>query len=87
MAFVRVTVSEVIEIPEGAEVDYSPIGAVCGIRMADGRVVKPWITYEIEEDGQAADLTHDELQALGFDPGGDIERTIDEVDGAQGDVN
>ena len=81
MAKLRVTVSEIIEVPDDAEIEYAPTGAACGIRLADGRIVKPWLTYEMEEDGEASDLSNDELQALGFDPGVDIERSIDEIDG------
>lgn len=79
MARVRVTMSEIIEIPDDAEIEYAPTGVVSGIRLADGRTLKPWITYEIEEDEEASDLSHDELIALGVDQGLDIERTIEQT--------
>lgn len=87
MAEMRITVSEIIEVPEGAEIAYAPTGLVSGIRLADGRVLKPWITYELEEDGEASDLGHDELTALGLDTGHDLERSIDRLDENQGDEN
>ena len=64
-----VTVTDRIEIPGDAAKAFAPIGSLCGLRLADGRLVRPWITWEIEEiDGSHRELTHDDLLALGFQP-------------------
>ena len=64
-----VTVTDLIGIPNDADEAFTPIGSLCGLRLADGRLVRPWITWEIEEaDGSHRELTHDDLLALGFQP-------------------
>ena len=70
-----VTVTDRIEIPKDADKAFAPIGSLCGLRLADGRLLRPWITWEIEEaDGSHHVLTHDDLMALGFQP--HLETTI-----------
>lgn len=80
MALITVTVTERLEIPDDAEIAYAPTGVVSGFRLKDGRIVKPWVSYEIEEDDETNhDLSHDEMQALGIEAGLDYERHIDRV--------
>jgi hypothetical protein len=79
MAMMRITVSEMVEVPDDAEILHAPTGVVSGLRLADGRVVKPWLSYEMEEGDDASDLSHDEMLALGIDVGLDIERTIEQT--------
>lgn len=64
-----VDVCERTGVPGSASIYITPIGTIGGIRLADGRLVRPWMTWELEEvDGTHRDLTHDDLVALGFEP-------------------
>lgn len=64
-----VSVTDVIGIPATATIAHSPNGNTCGLRLADGRLVRPWITWEIEDAGENhRELDHDDLLALGFQP-------------------
>ncbi len=66
-----ITVAELVDLPASAFIALSPNGDQCGVRLADRRLVRPWITWEIEDaDGDHRDLTYEELTALGFLPGG-----------------
>ena len=47
-----VSVTDVIGIPATATIAHSPNGNICGLRLADGRLVRPWITWEIEDAGE-----------------------------------
>lgn len=80
---IQITLVQTIDIPDDAEIARGPTGAVIGVQLADGRIVRPWISHEIEEDGGEAyrDLSYDELQALDFDVEGDLERDIEVVEG------
>jgi len=70
-----IDVCEHTGVPGDASIDITPIGTIGGIKLADGRLVRPWITWEIEEtDGTHRDLTFDELSALGFVP--TLDKTI-----------
>ena len=70
-----VDVSEHTGVPGDASIDITPIGTIGGIKLADGRLVRPRLTWEIEEtDGTHRDLTFDELSALGFVP--TLDKTI-----------
>ena len=64
-----IDVSERIDVPGNATIQLSAMGNVAGIRLSDGRLVRPWVTWEIEEaDGTHRELAHDELVGLGFEP-------------------
>ena len=70
-----IDVSEHTGVPGNATIEITPIGTIGGIKLADGRVLRPWITWEIEEtDGTHRDLTFDELSELGFVP--TLDKTI-----------
>lgn len=70
-----VEVREHTGVPGSATIELTAIGTIGGIKLADGRVVRPWITWEIEEaDGTHRDLAFDELSALGFVP--TLDKTI-----------
>lgn len=70
-----VEVSEHTGVPGSASIDMTPVGTIGGIRLGDGRLVRPWITWEIEEaDGSHRDLDHEELVELGFAP--TLDKTI-----------
>lgn len=70
-----IDVREHTGVPGNATIKLTPIGTIGGIRLADGRHVRPWITWELEEaDGTHRDLTFDELSELGFVP--TLDKTI-----------
>lgn len=70
-----VDVTEHTGVPGDASIEITPVGTIGGIKLADGRLVRPWITWEIQEaDGTNRDLTFDELSALGFVP--TLDKTI-----------
>jgi len=77
MKTIEITVMERIDVPDDAVLEYASTGNACGIRLADGRVVKPWIALEIEEDDDAHDMTSDEIRAIGIDRDLGFERTLD----------
>lgn len=79
MKTIEITVRERIDVPDDASLEYAATGFACGIRLADGRIVKPWIALEIEEDDEGHDMTSDELRAIGIDRDLDFERTLDVV--------
>ena len=71
----EVGVTDIIDIPANAEIHLTSIGNICGLKLADGRLARPWIVWEIEEaDGTHRELSHDDLVALGFQPS--LETTI-----------
>lgn len=81
MAIIEITVTERIEIPDDAEIEYAPTGVASGVRLKDGRLVKPWIALELqaEDDGEAHDMSWDETEALGIGRDMEFERTIEHV--------
>lgn len=80
MAFITITLTETIEIPDDAEISTAPAGAINGFMLSDGRLVRPWIVYEIEEeDGSVRDLGTDELQSLDIGEPDDTSRHIEHV--------
>lgn len=81
MTMARVEVTETVDIPDDAEIAIAPTGAVQGFRLADGRLIRAWIAYEIEEeDGTCRNLTYDEMCALDIGAAEDTERHIQHVD-------
>ncbi|MBS7671408.1 hypothetical protein [Croceicoccus gelatinilyticus] len=62
-----VTISDEIHVPEGSEIQYGRDGNGIAIKLPDGKVIKPWITWELQEDetGDARDLTYDQMTELG----------------------
>lgn len=73
-----VTVTERPDVPANAASDFASTGALRGLRLADGRLIRPWIVWEVEESGgEYQELSHDDLLALGSQPS--IE-TIVEID-------
>lgn len=75
----KINVSEIIEVPAGTTIHVAPTGVTPGFELPDGRVIKVWISYEIEEGNSCRDLTYDELSALGITQGLDVERHVEEV--------
>ena len=70
-----IDVRENTGVPGNATIELTTIGTIGGIKLADGRRVRPWITWELEEaDGTHRDLTFDELSDLGFVP--TLDKTI-----------
>lgn len=72
MKELRINLAQVIEVPDDAEIWYAPGGTTPGFRLADGRLLRPQIVFELEEkrpggDEVYRDLTYDELQALEVD--------------------
>lgn len=80
MTELSVTLQEKVSFPDGSTIEYAVTGNVSGVRLKDGRLVKPWICYEIEEDdGSTHDLRQDEMTALDIDAGLDLIRRIEEI--------
>ncbi len=74
----EVGVTDLIEIPASAKIQFAPLGNICGLRLEDGRLLRPWIVWEIEEaDGTQRDLSHDDLLVLGFQPSLETSITIE----------
>ncbi|MGB3472105.1 MAG: hypothetical protein WBA51_14900 [Erythrobacter sp.] len=70
-----IDVREHTAVPGNASIELTPIGTIGGIKLADGRLVRPWLNWEIEDfDGTHRDLTFDELSELGFVP--TLDKTI-----------
>lgn len=74
----RVTLSEVVEAPEGTEIVVAaPTGNVMGFRLPDGKIIRAWICYELEDEkGEHHDLTASDMNDLGFDTDIELERDI-----------
>lgn len=49
-----VDVSEQTGGPDTASIDINTVGTIGGIRLKEGRLVRPWITWEIEEPARCA---------------------------------
>lgn len=62
-----------MDVPATAGIALTAIGIQCGMRLADGRLVRPWLIWEIEDaNGDHRDMTTDELSMLGLMLGIDI---------------
>ena len=82
MPTIKVTVSEIVDVPEGSVVILAPTGVVSAIRLPDGTEIKPWTGYEIDGDGEnPRDLSYEELSGLDVMTGLDYEREIEVVEG------
>ncbi len=82
MPTIKVTVSEIVDVPEGSVVVLAPTGVVSAIRLPDGTEIKPWTSYEIESDGEnSRDLSYEQLTGLDVMVGLDYERTVEVVEG------
>jgi len=69
-----------IGVPDGTTVAIAPTGAVMGFHLPCGRLVRPQVVLELEEDDDNRDLTYDEEVALGIDTAGaDLHRQISEA--------
>ncbi len=75
----KIDVSEIIEAPAGSKLHIAPVGTAAGFELPDGRIIKPWIVYEIEEGDSCRNLTHDEMLALGITQDIDFQRNVEEV--------
>lgn len=84
MKELRITVAQTIAVPDDAEIEIAPSGRAIGFRLADGRIVRAQLAFEIEEQGADGeetyhDLTYDELRALDIDVDDLLESEVDEV--------
>ena len=77
---IDITLMTRIAIPDGSAVELSKLsGEAIGFRLPCGRIVRPWVSLEIEED-DPHDLAPAELDALGIgDPDEDLQRLISEI--------
>lgn len=77
---IDITLTTRITVPDGSTVAIAPTGAVMGFTMPCGRLVRPQIVMELEEDDENRDLSYDEEMALGIDTtGADVDRQISEA--------
>lgn len=77
---VEISVKMRIEIPDGSEIETGATGLVIGFRMPCGRLIRPWVSYEIEEDDDYRDLGYEELMSLGIDTSDcNVDREIQEL--------
>ena len=80
MERLSVSVSEEIMVPEGCKIELAPTGAVSGIRLPNGKLLKPWVTYELHDDAaddDPVDQTYDDLCALGVMSGLEYRREVE----------
>lgn len=86
MPQIKVTIEEVIDVPEGTEIVLAPTGVTAGIRLPTGQFLKPWIVMEHfagqdDKEDPLGDLGHSELTEFGVIPLIDLERHMEVVDG------
>lgn len=80
---VRIEIATKITVPDGTVVETaSATAGVIGLRLPCGRLVRPWVSYEIEEEGADDDMTYrdlspDEMTALGIDDDTWVKRVIE----------
>lgn len=77
MTTISISMRQTVTVPDGAVVEVSPSGETTGIRLGDGRLVKPWMTLELHDGrGNTSDLGCDELEALDIEVAEDLVRAI-----------
>ncbi len=86
MPQIKITIEEIVEVPEGTEIVLAPTGVVSGLRLPDDQFIKPWIAYEHFEGRDDSgdpegDLGTDELNELGVYTALDFQREIEVVEG------
>ena len=75
---IKMTVTETLNVPAGTTIDIAPSGQVGGLRLPDGRLLRSWVMYEVEEaDGSCVELSYDEMCDLDFDPGIEFTRDVE----------
>lgn len=89
MPIVAVSVTEQVEVPEGATIVMAPTGVISGIKLADGTFLKPWITYELYEPNTetldpVGDAATEDLIQLEVMVGLDISRDVTVLTGDVG---
>lgn len=87
MPQIRVTVSEIIQLPEGSTIVYAPTGVFSHVRLPDGTSIKPWTAYEKFAPGQEygdpeGDVDSDELLQMDVCIDLDFCREVEVVDGS-----
>lgn len=63
---IEITITDHVMVPRGSTIIIAPTGAPTAIRLPDGAIIKPWITYELDGDEECTDLTYDQLVARNF---------------------
>ncbi len=64
-SLITITVTDQVLVPKGTAIDVAPTGMPCSFTLPDGTTLKPWLTYERNED---EDLSTDALHSLGVFP-------------------
>jgi len=64
-----ITIEATIDAPDKAEEILAHNNTVVGFKLSDGRLLKPWITWELEDPtiDRSGDVSADVLSALGFE--------------------
>lgn len=78
----EVRITETISVPENCEIRYAPSGAVSGLVLPNGKMLKPWIVFEHYDDPDGdpvGDANFEDLVEMGIDIGLDFERDIELV--------
>lgn len=60
-----ITITDHVLVPKGTKIDIAPTGVQSSFTLPDGTILKPWISYERDED---EDLNTDALHQLGVFP-------------------
>lgn len=59
MKRIRITLVEEIEVPDHVSIETNEHGVTTGLRLKDGRLIRPWVGYEIEPvDGGYNETIH-----------------------------
>lgn len=59
---ITITITDHVLVPKGTKINIAPTGVQSSFTLPDGTILKPWISYERDED---EDLTTDDLHKLG----------------------
>ena len=86
MPQIKITITETVEVPEGAEIVLAPTGVASGIRLPDQTFIKPWIAMEHfegpnDDTDPIGDLGTRELNDLGVHQALHFQRDIEALDG------
>ncbi len=80
MKQIKITIEEIIEVPDEVEIELAVTGAPVGIKLSDGRVLKPWLEYFTDNDEEDLKrVSYQELCDLEILTEGPTSKTIEEI--------